>query len=72
MLFRSGLVSLIRPIPIAPDSGFGLNALYLTVALVFFLAFAYSKSTIKKEEGAVLLVLYILFAFSHYYFILTK
>lgn len=70
--FILGLVSLTSPISIASHAGFGLNAFFLTAALVFFLAFAYSKSMIRQEEGRALLALYLLFAFSHYYLILTK
>lgn len=56
-----GIVSLICPIKINDFSPFLLGRIFLVVSAIFFLIFIRSGKRITRKEGALLLLIYILF-----------
>jgi cation:H+ antiporter len=56
-----GLVSLIQPIRISDPSPYGVARIFLLISVLFFLFISRTKSQISKKEGAVLILIYLLF-----------
>jgi len=58
-----GVVSLIHPIEITINGHIGTAAAFLLLALILFNIFAYTRSTLSRKEGIMLLCLYVAFLY---------
>lgn len=56
-----GIVSLIHPISITVNGHIGTAAIFLFMALLLFNIFAYTKESISRAEGGMLLCIYVAF-----------
>lgn len=56
-----GLVAVISPVVVAPTATFSVTAFFFIGAFFLFYRFIYTKDTINRTEGALLLLWYILF-----------
>lgn len=66
--FIVGLVSLIRPIEINSSSNFFIAAAFLITGLLLLNIFVYTRSNISRREGVVLILLYLFFLLTQYFF----
>ncbi|MEK7066515.1 MAG: hypothetical protein AAB965_03035, partial [Patescibacteria group bacterium] len=65
-----GLLAIISPIKIRLDPlGLLINACFLLVAFILFRTLAYTGKKVSREEGVVLVLIYVLFFISQLYFL---
>ncbi len=64
--FILGIMAIIRPIYFTPEIKFIITAFFLFSAFLLFNFFAYSRSTISRREGFMLILVYVAFLTAQY------